>query len=150
MRTLSIKHHRILMYICRLLVQVEMFEAPPAMLSMWFCTLKLDEENSKYAGLAQENSFGSPQSHSLRWLVKSRSNAVHLQKKSVINTIWLVLSISDWLIIMTGPGGLLLVVPHVVVSVSWAGLQESEKKTKLGCEKYFCRVTYWAPLGDVS
>jgi hypothetical protein len=117
------------MYICRLLVQVEMFEAPPAILSMWFWTLKLDEENSKHAGLAQENSFGSAQSHSLRWLVKSRSNnAVHLQKKSVINTIWLVLSISDWLIMMIGPGGLLLVVPHLVVSVSWAGLQESKKK----------------------
>jgi hypothetical protein len=30
----------------------------------------LDEEKSKYAGLAQENSFGSPKLHRLRWLVK--------------------------------------------------------------------------------
>jgi len=45
---------------------------------------------------------------------------------------------------MTGPGGLLLVVSHlfaVLVSVLWLGLQKS-KITKLGCEKYFCRVTY--------
>jgi hypothetical protein len=37
-----------------------MLEAPPAMLlSMRFWTLKLDEEKSKCAGLAQENNFGS-------------------------------------------------------------------------------------------
>jgi hypothetical protein len=43
---------------------------------------------------------------------------------------------------MIGPGGLLLVVPHlfaVLVSVLWVGLR---KITKLGCEKYFCRVSY--------
>jgi hypothetical protein len=48
----------------------------------------LDEEKSKYAGLAHENTFGSAQSHSSQWLVKGAvSDAVHLQKKSVINTI---------------------------------------------------------------
>jgi hypothetical protein len=30
----------------------------------------LDEKNSKHAGLAQENGFGSVQFHSLQWLVK--------------------------------------------------------------------------------
>jgi hypothetical protein len=30
----------------------------------------LDEEKSKYGGLAQEYSFGSAQLHRLRWLVK--------------------------------------------------------------------------------
>jgi len=29
------------------------------MLSIWSYTVKLDEENPKYAGLAQENGFGS-------------------------------------------------------------------------------------------
>jgi len=56
----------------------------------------------------------------------------------VINRIQLLLHVSDWPIIMIGPGGLLLVVPHlfaVPVSVLWVGLQ-------LGCEKYFLRVTY--------
>jgi len=33
--------------------------ASPAVISMWCCTLKLDEEKSKCAGLAQENGFGS-------------------------------------------------------------------------------------------
>jgi hypothetical protein len=45
---------------------------------------------------------------------------------------------------MIGPGGLLLVLPHlfaVLVSVLWVGLQKS-KKSKLGREKYFCMVTY--------
>jgi hypothetical protein len=40
--------------------------------------------------------------------------------------IWLLLSISDWLIIMIGTGGFLVVVPHlfsVPVSVLWMGLQ---------------------------
>jgi hypothetical protein len=33
--------------------------ASPAVLSMWHCTVKLDEEKSKYAGLDQEIGFGS-------------------------------------------------------------------------------------------
>jgi hypothetical protein len=40
---------------------------------------------------------------------------VHHVEKSVINKIWLVLSVSDWVIIMIGPGGLLLVVPQFAV-----------------------------------
>ncbi len=61
----------------------------------------------------------------------------------------LLLSVSDWPIIMIRPGGLLLVVPHIFaapVSVSWVGLQNSIYLTRLGCEKYFHRVTYGAPL----
>ncbi len=55
-------------------------------------------------------------------------------------------NVSDCPIIMIGPGGLLLVVPHlfaVRVSVSFMGGGVARKKiTKLGCEKYFCWVTY--------
>jgi hypothetical protein len=43
---------------------------------------------------------------------------------------------------MIGPGGLLLVVPYlfaVPASVLWV---TKEYITKLGCEKYFLRVTY--------
>ncbi len=60
--------------------------------------------------------------------------------------IQLLLSVSDWPIIMIRPGGLLLVVPHlfaVPVSVLWVGLAK-EYITKLGCEKYFHRVAYCA------
>ncbi len=43
---------------------------------------------------------------------KRRITAVHLLEKSAINMIWLLLiPVSDWSIIMIGPGGLLLVVP---------------------------------------
>jgi hypothetical protein len=38
---------------------------------------------------------------------------------------------------MIGPGGLLLVVPHLVVSVSWAGLQESKKELNLDVKNIF-------------
>jgi hypothetical protein len=41
--------------------------------------------------------------------------------------IRLLLSVSNWPIIMIRPGGLLLVVPHlfvVLVSVFWVGLQQ--------------------------
>ncbi len=49
-------------------------------------------------------------------------------KKSVINMIELLLSVSDWSIIMIGPDGLLLVVPHLFpapVSVLLVGLPKS-------------------------
>jgi hypothetical protein len=54
------------------------------------------------------------------------------QKKSVINGIWLLLSVSNRSIIMIGPSGLLLVVPHIYalpVSVLWLGLQKINNKT---------------------
>jgi hypothetical protein len=43
---------------------------------------------------------------------KRHNTVVHLQKRSVINWSYLQFSISDWSIILIGPGGLLLVVPH--------------------------------------
>ncbi len=42
----------------------------PAVLSMWSSSVKLDEEKSKCASLAQENCFGAAQLQSLPWLVK--------------------------------------------------------------------------------
>jgi hypothetical protein len=52
------------------------------------CTEKLDEENSKHAGLAQENGFLSlAHLHSLLRLVKGRAKAMHLRVKSVMNMI---------------------------------------------------------------
>jgi len=35
------------------------FRASPVVLSMWSCTVKLDEENPTFPSLAQENGFGS-------------------------------------------------------------------------------------------
>jgi hypothetical protein len=71
------------------------------------CTVKLDEEKSKYAGLGQENGFGSAYVHSLWWLVKG-PEILHTCRKEYNKYDLTVLSVSDWLIIMIGPGGLLL------------------------------------------
>jgi hypothetical protein len=63
---------------------------------MWSSKVELDEQKSKNACLAQHNYIVCG-----AWL------------KSVIKMMWLVLSVFDWPIIMIGPGGLLLVVPHL-------------------------------------
>ncbi len=65
--------------------------------------------------LAQHNSAGC------RGWRKARQRCAPA-KKSVINMIWLLLSVSDRPITMIAPGGLLLVIPHlfaVPVSVYW-------------------------------
>ncbi len=52
-----------------------------------------------------------------RKMVLAQNNCAQFApaEKSVINMIWLLLSVSDWPIIIIGPGGLLLVVPLVFV-----------------------------------
>jgi hypothetical protein len=48
---------------------------------MLSCTVKLDEEKSKYAGLVQEYGFGSTLSHSLRWLVQGAATVFTCRKE---------------------------------------------------------------------
>jgi hypothetical protein len=65
--------------------------------------------------------------HCLQWMAQAQQH-YEPGKKSVINMNLLLLSVSDWPIIMIGPGGLLLVVHHlfsVLVTVVWVGLQKS-------------------------
>jgi hypothetical protein len=86
--------------------------ASPEVLSIWPWTLKLDEENSKHAGPFAEAG-------------KRHSKSVHMAEKSAnkyepnaVPCFWLA-NHND------GPGGLLLVVPHlfaVPVLVLWVGL----------------------------
>jgi hypothetical protein len=53
----------------------------------------------------------------------------------------------DWLDSLIGPGDLVLVVSHLCQVPVFSFMRGvGEKKTKLGCEKYFCKVTYWAWL----
>jgi hypothetical protein len=67
--------------------------------------------------------------------------------------IWLLLLVSDWLIIMIGPGSLLLgsslpstfAILQSQVSIVMCGVGRKQI-TKLRCEKYFCRNTYWAQM----
>jgi len=49
---------------------LESLRTSPAVLSMWSCTVKMDEENLTTAGLTQENGFGSAELGRLLWLVK--------------------------------------------------------------------------------
>jgi hypothetical protein len=72
------------------------------------CTVvKLDEENSKIGQFRSGNWFLAQPKSTLSCAVKTPA------EKSVINMILLLISVSDWPIIMIGPGGLLLVIPHL-------------------------------------
>jgi len=78
-----------------------------------------------YAGLTQENGFGSEQLHRLLWLVKGAAALCNCRKECSKYDLTAA-GVSEWPIIMIGPGGLLLVVPHhlfaVPVSVLLVGL----------------------------
>ncbi len=79
---------------------------------------------------------------------KRRNTVVHLKKKSVKNWSWLRLSISDWSIIMIGPGGLLIVVPTYMLVQLQIYLWGCQKRTvKLRHLILLSRVTYWVPVG---
>ncbi len=67
-------------------------------------------------------------------------------REEPINWTWLWLSISDWSIIMIGPGGLLLVVSMYMqfqLQFYWWGCQK-KKTAKLRHLILLSRVTYWA------
>jgi hypothetical protein len=55
------------------------------------CTVKLDEEKSKYAGLVQEYGFASTLLHSLRWLVQGEQQYSAVEK-SVLNSCFVFLT----------------------------------------------------------
>jgi hypothetical protein len=87
----------------------------------------MNKEYPTYADLSQENDFGSTSLRRGVWLVQG-SAALHTCKKECNKYDLLLLSVSGWPIIMIGPGGLLLVVPHlfpVPVSVLLVVLQKS-------------------------
>jgi hypothetical protein len=63
-------------------------------------------------------------------------------KRTVINCTGLRLSVSDWLVIMIGPGGLLLVVPtYMQFQFYWWSCQK--KEAKLRDLILLSTVTYW-------
>jgi hypothetical protein len=102
--------------------------ASPTVLSMWLQTVTFNEKRSKCVSLAQEIGFSAPNSYTLPWLVKGQNSCAPPQKR-VINWTWLGLSISDWSLIMLGPGGLLLVVPTYVgfqLQFYWWGCKKRE------------------------
>jgi hypothetical protein len=80
---------------------------------------------------------------------KRLSSAVHLKIKcnkydlTAAQCFWLAHhnDWSRWFVINSAP-------PICCPSFSFVAGVAKEYITKLGCEKYFLRVTYWAPLGD--
>jgi len=98
---------------------IDHIQATPPVLTMWPRKLKLNEEKSKLAGLAQ---------HFLQRLLrlaKGASQAYHLPEKSVLNVIWLLVSVSYWPLRDSS----LLVVPHlfaVPVFILWVELEKFE------------------------
>jgi hypothetical protein len=74
-----------------------------------------------------------------------RAHSCAPPKKSVINWTWLRLSISDWSIIMIGPGGLLLVVPmNMQFQLQFYCWGCPKQTAKLKHLIFLSRVTYWA------
>jgi hypothetical protein len=66
---------------------VVVIKTSPKMLGMRLCTLKLDEEKSKFSvDLVQQNDFGPTFLHNLLRLVKA-NKFLHLLKETVINMI---------------------------------------------------------------
>ncbi len=134
------------MYVC---VPNSIISSSAQYVMWWSCTIKLGEEKSKYVWFGSGKWFcHSIIAHTLPPFAKRRSNPVQLQKKSVINWIWLLLSVSDRPIIIIGPGGLLLVVPPPICCPCFSFIGGVGKKRwiiKLGCEKYlfFAGVAYW-------
>jgi hypothetical protein len=96
-------------------------------LSMWLQTVKFIAKKSKFAGLAHEIGFSAPSSCSLRRLVKGTAIQLCTSKKEC-NKLHLTAAQYFWLVDhMIGPGGSLLVVPHVYavpVSVLLVGCQK--------------------------
>jgi hypothetical protein len=64
----------------------------------------------------------------------------------------MLLPVTDWPIIMIGPGGLLLVVSHLFAvpdsSFSFMGRVGKKQITRLGCERYFLQVHILSTAGD--
>jgi hypothetical protein len=115
--------------------------ASPAVLGMWSCTIKLDEGNPTYGSLAQHNCALLP------WLVNGIAGLFICRKKcnkdhlTAAQCFWLAHhnDWSRWFSISSPP---LICCP----SFGFIGEVAKEYITKLGCEKYFLRVTCWALL----
>jgi hypothetical protein len=129
---------------CEIFINVvgRTLQASPPVLTMWFQRVKFILKTSNCASLAQEIGFSAPNSCSMLCPVNciyvgtaySCRHRVAPPKKSVINWTWLRRSISDWSIVLIGPGGLLLVFPTYMQFQSqfyrW-GCQKKKKQLNL-------------------
>jgi hypothetical protein len=97
----------------------------------------VDEEKTKMCRFGSGNWFWLSIIAEFAVAGEWHSSAVHLRKKSVINMIRLLLSVSNWSIIMIGAGGLLLVVPPPICcpSCRFRGGVAQQQITELGCGK---------------
>ncbi len=120
-----------------------MSRASPTVLGMWSCTVKLDEEYPTYAVWPRKMVLAE---RMLAWLVKGASALCPWRKEcnkydlTAARCFWLAHhnDCSRWFAISPPP----VCCPHF----SFMGDVAKQYITKLGCEIYFRRVTYWALL----
>ncbi len=91
----------------------------PAVLSMWSCKLKLDDEKSKHAYLAQQNGFGPAFQHNLLRVVTCTAKQ-NIWQRRVMNMIWPLIPVFAWSLIMIGPSGLLVVISHLFLQFQFS------------------------------
>jgi len=110
----------------------QLLRASRAVLSMWCCKVKWDEEKSKYAGLAQENGFAQ---HTCTvcsglWTCRKEYNKLDLTAAHCF-----------WLAHHNDSSRLFAIVVLHLYAVPVSVLRKGCKNyiTKLACEKYFCR-----------
>jgi hypothetical protein len=123
-------------------LEFTLLRASPAVLSMWSCTVKMDEENPTCTGLTQENGFGSAYLYKLPWLVRGAVAMCTCRKEcnkydlTAAPCFWLTHhdDSSTWFAISSPP-------PICCPSFSFIGGVAKEYITKLECEKYFRRVS---------
>jgi len=113
---------------------------------MWSYTIKLNEEIPNYVGLGYESDFDSTYLLALSWLVKNMATMCTCRKEcnrydlTIVKCFWLAhhKDASRWFAIISPP-------PICYPNFSFMGGVAKKCITKLGCEKCFCRVTYWTP-----
>ncbi len=91
--------------------------------------MTFDEEKSKHGCLAEQNGFDPAFLHPLLRLVKEQQS-ITTTREECNNYVLTRLPVSHWpIIIIFGPGALLLVVSHlfaVLVLVFWVGMETSK------------------------
>jgi hypothetical protein len=117
-----------------------LIRASPTVLGMWSCTVKQDEEYPTYAVWLRKMVWAKVM---LPWLVVKGASALWKCNKydlTATQCFWLAYhnDCSKWFAIRPPP----ICCPHF----GFTGGVAKQYITKLGCEIYFRRVTYWALL----
>jgi hypothetical protein len=119
--------------------------ASPAVLNMWPLHSKLDDEKWKHAPVWLRKIVWALHCYTVRGGCElAHQRFAPATEKTVIKWCdWLLLSVSDW----SKWFAITSLSPICSPSCgSFMGRVAQKWISTLGCEKYLCRVTYWAPL----